>query len=62
MMYCKVCFDRDGSLSSKTVQATCINEKTGVKFESWVCEACKINGHRTRVTCQTFYQPFQAEL
>jgi hypothetical protein len=54
MMYCKVCFDRDGGFNSKAVQATCINEETGVQFEAWVCESCSKFGIRTRVTCRTF--------
>lgn len=54
MMYCKVCFDRDGSLNSKTVQAACINEKTGVRFETRVCEICSSLGQQTRVTCRTY--------
>lgn len=54
MMYCKVCFGRDGSFNSKTVQATCINEKTGVQFEAWVCTICRKHNRTTRVTCHTF--------
>lgn len=54
MMYCKVCFDRDGSLGSKTIQATCINEKTGVQFEAWVCCTCSEQDRTTRVSCRTF--------
>lgn len=54
MMYCKVCFDRDGSFNSKTVQATCINEKTGVQFQAWVCVCCLESNLLTRVSCKTF--------
>lgn len=54
MMYCKVCFDRDGSYNSKTVQATCINEKTGVRFDAWVCESCLAIDVETRVNCWAF--------
>lgn len=54
MMYCKVCFDRDGSLNSKTVHATCTNETSGVRFEAWVCAFCSGLGRQTRVTCVTF--------
>jgi hypothetical protein len=54
MMYCKVCFDRDGSFNSETIQATCVNEKTGARFEAWVCTECLNKGHHTRVNCRVF--------
>ncbi len=56
MMYCRVCFDRDGSFNSKTVQVMCTNEKTGVQFKAWICEICRSLGFETRVTCRTFFK------
>ncbi|EFI53559.1 hypothetical protein AfiDRAFT_1546 [Afipia sp. 1NLS2] len=49
MMYCRVCFDRDGSFNSKTVQVMCTNEKTGVQFKAWICEGCQSLGYETRL-------------
>lgn len=60
MMYCRVCFDRDGSISNKTVQTDCINEKTGVQFEAWVCAPCWDRGVETRLTCRAFRQAVRA--
>jgi len=53
-LVCRTCLEEDDAASSATVQHLCTNERTGKKFDAFVCARCLEQGRETRVTCRTF--------
>jgi hypothetical protein len=59
-LVCRTCLEEDDARSSATVQHLCTNERTGKKFDAFVCARCLERGRETRVTCRTFVRVEQA--
>lgn len=53
-MHCIFCASLDGKTTTAIVQTEVTNDRTGVRFNAFVCERCLTLGRITRVTCRTF--------
>ena len=53
-MHCTHCFTWDGVMTNSAIQTLVTNDKTGAKFDAFVCQRCLTLGRITRATCLTF--------
>jgi hypothetical protein len=53
-LMCKICLERDGTVSDAVVEHCCTNDQTGRQFTAYVCKRCLHLRRETRVTCRSF--------
>ena len=53
-MHCTLCYSLEGVITSAAIQTRVANDKTGTKFDAFVCQRCLKLDRITRVTCRTF--------
>jgi hypothetical protein len=51
---CRICLELDGVPTSSVTLNQCTNDRTGQRFDAYVCGRCLKAGRETRVTCRTF--------